>query len=148
MSKTVLFQTIKFSIRSQFIFISSIDRALSGATIPVQSGPESDSNEGVLRIPQRSSITGNPTIRFSVISRTLVEGGEPYPSTEKQLVYSTVPAVWATYFLVLMIVRSNRNVRTVTFFLIKLFLFLDYFVYQFSLSLSLYIYIYIYIYIL
>ena len=31
---------------------------LSGATIPVQSGPGSDGNEGVLRIPQSSSIDG------------------------------------------------------------------------------------------
>ena len=32
--------------------------ALSGATIPGQSGPGSNGNEGVLRIPQSSSITG------------------------------------------------------------------------------------------
>ena len=31
---------------------------LSGATTPGQSGPGSDGNEGVLRIPQRSSIAG------------------------------------------------------------------------------------------
>ena len=31
---------------------------LSGATTPGQSGPESNVNEGVLRIPQSSSITG------------------------------------------------------------------------------------------
>ena len=34
------------------------DRALSGATTPGQSGSESDGNEGVLRIPQSSGITG------------------------------------------------------------------------------------------
>ena len=32
--------------------------ALSGATAPGQSGPGSDGNEGVLRIPQSSSIAG------------------------------------------------------------------------------------------
>ena len=32
--------------------------ALSGATIPGQSGPGSNGNEGVLRIPQNLSITG------------------------------------------------------------------------------------------
>ena len=37
--------------------IWSIERALSGATIPGQSGPGSDDNEGVLHIPQ-SSRTG------------------------------------------------------------------------------------------
>ena len=35
-----------------------MDRALSGATIPGQSGPGSNGNEAVLRIPQSSSITG------------------------------------------------------------------------------------------
>ena len=33
--------------------------ALSGLTTPGQSGPRSDGNEEVLRIPQRSSITGS-----------------------------------------------------------------------------------------
>ena len=35
-----------------------IDRTLSGATTLGQSGPESNGNEGVLCIPQSSSITG------------------------------------------------------------------------------------------
>ena len=39
-------------------FIWPIDRTLSGATTSSQSGPGSDSNEGVLYIPQSSSITG------------------------------------------------------------------------------------------
>ena len=30
-----------------------------GATAPCQSGPGSEGNDGVLHIPQRSSITGN-----------------------------------------------------------------------------------------
>ena len=34
MSKTVLFQTIRFSISTQFSSIWPIDRALSGAAIP------------------------------------------------------------------------------------------------------------------
>ena len=70
---TVLFQTIQLSISSQFQYqkivlfqtirlsISThtpIDRTLSGATTPGQSGPGSDGNEGVLRILQSSSITG------------------------------------------------------------------------------------------
>ena len=40
------------------LFDPYIDRALSGATILDQSGPGSDGNEGVLRIPQSSGITG------------------------------------------------------------------------------------------
>ena len=34
------------------------DRTLSGATTPGQNGPRSNVNEGVLHIPQSSSITG------------------------------------------------------------------------------------------
>ena len=37
--------------------IYPIDRTLSGATTLSQNGPECDGNEGVLRIPQNSSIT-------------------------------------------------------------------------------------------
>ena len=57
-SQTVLIQTIQFNISMQFSSIQLIDRALSGATIPDQSGPGSNGKEGVLRIPQNSSITG------------------------------------------------------------------------------------------
>ena len=39
-------------------FYLPINRALSGATNLGQSGPGSNGNEGVLRIPQSSSITG------------------------------------------------------------------------------------------
>ena len=35
-----------------------MDRTLSGATTPGQSGPGSNGNEGLLGIPQSSSITG------------------------------------------------------------------------------------------
>ena len=35
-----------------------IERALSGATTQAQSGPEGSGNEGVVYIPQSSSITG------------------------------------------------------------------------------------------
>ena len=57
MSKTVLFQTIQFSISTQFSSIWPIDSTLSGATTLGQSEPGSDGNEGVLRILQSSSIT-------------------------------------------------------------------------------------------
>ena len=39
-------------------YILSIDRTLSDATTPSQSGPGSDGNEGVIHIPQSFSITG------------------------------------------------------------------------------------------
>ena len=63
-SQTVLFQTIQFIISMQLVLLVNLSMQLvllvnlSGATIPGQSGPESDGNEGVLRIPQSSSITG------------------------------------------------------------------------------------------
>ena len=40
-----------------FSSIQPIDRALSGATIPDQSGPGSNGNEEVLYIPQSPNIT-------------------------------------------------------------------------------------------
>ena len=55
---TILFQTIHFSISTLFSSIWPIHRTLSGATTLGQSGPGSDGNKGVLRIPQSSSITG------------------------------------------------------------------------------------------
>ena len=58
MSKQFYFQVIQFSINTQFSSIWPIDRTLSDATTLGQSGPGSDSNEGVLCIPQSSSITG------------------------------------------------------------------------------------------
>ena len=45
-------------MNTRFSCISPIDRALSSATIPGQSGRKSDGNEGVLCISQSSSITG------------------------------------------------------------------------------------------
>ena len=70
--KTVLCQTIQFSISTQFSSIWPIDRTLSDATTPGQGGPESYGNEWVLRIPQGSCITGIHHHVFSVINRTLV----------------------------------------------------------------------------
>ena len=57
--QTVLFQGIQFNISTQFSSIWPIDRTLSGATALGQSEPERDSNgnEGVLHIPESSSIT-------------------------------------------------------------------------------------------
>ena len=52
----VLLQTIQFCIITQFSSIWTINRALSGSTTLGQSGSRSDGNEGVLWIPQRSSI--------------------------------------------------------------------------------------------
>ena len=59
--KTVPFQTVQFSISTQFSSIWPIDRTLSGGATPGQSGPESNGNEGVYYIPQSSSIIGTST---------------------------------------------------------------------------------------
>ena len=66
MSKTVLLQTIEFSISIQFSSIWPIDRTLSGITTPDYSGPGSDGNEGVLCIPKSSSITRTSPSDFLV----------------------------------------------------------------------------------
>ena len=50
--KTVLLQSIQFSICTQFSSIWSIDRTQLGANTPSKSGPEKDGIEGVLHIPK------------------------------------------------------------------------------------------------
>ena len=95
--------------------ISLVDRTLSDATTPGQSGPGSDGNEVVLRIPQSSSITGaSPSDCLVSYPGHLLGGGvlplwrdavsvfysssqkgyleESYPSAVMQLVYSTATA--------------------------------------------------------
>ena len=95
--KTVLFQAIQISISTQFSSIWRIDRTLSGAITLGQSRPGSDSNEEILCIPQRSSITGtSPSDCLMSLQEHLLGGGS-YPSAEMQLVYSTAPANWAIY---------------------------------------------------
>ena len=76
---------------TQFISIWPIDRILSGVTTHGQSGPGSDGNEGVLHIPQSSSIAGtSPSDCF--VSYPGHSLGRSYPSAEEQSVYSTVSA--------------------------------------------------------
>ena len=87
--ETVLFLTIQFSINTQFTHtldvssIWSIDRTLSGATTPGQSEPGNNGNEGVLYIPQSSSLTIRLVI---VITRVLVGGVESYPHPSRDAV--------------------------------------------------------------
>ena len=59
--------------------ISTIDRTLSGSTIQSQSGPVSNGNEGVLHIPQSSSITG-ASLSDCLVSYLGQFSGESYPS--------------------------------------------------------------------
>ena len=50
-------KTVQFSISTEFSSIWPIDKTLLGATTSGHSQPESDGNEGLLFIPQSSSIT-------------------------------------------------------------------------------------------
>ena len=81
---TVLFQAVQFSIK--FSSIWPIDRILSGALTPGQSGLYSDDNEGVLRIPQSSSGTAtSPSdclVLYSEQSATSVLGMTPTEYTD------------------------------------------------------------------
>ena len=66
-TKSVQFQTIQFSISTLCSFVRPIDRALLGATTPGQSGPGSDGNEGVIRIPPQLQPYWNLIIRCLVL---------------------------------------------------------------------------------
>ena len=70
-----------------------IDRTLSGATTPGQSRPGSDSNEGVLHIPQIFSIT-EASLSDCLVSYQGHSLLESYLSAEMQSVYFTAPANW------------------------------------------------------
>ena len=103
------FQTIHFGVITQFNFIWPIDRNLSDATTLGYSKPENNGNEGVLHIPQSSSLTGTSPSDF-LMSYPGHSFREFYPSAEKQSVYSTAPADWAIY---------RVNVKTVIFQIIQ-----------------------------
>ena len=78
--------------------------ALSGSTSPGQSGPGSNGNEEVIRIPQSPSITGtSPSDSFVSYPGHSMRGGS-YPSEEVQSVYSTALADWANQFMVQVLV--------------------------------------------
>ena len=66
---------------------------LSGTTTPGQSGPGSDGNEEIIRIPHKSSITGTSPLDC-LVSYPGHSLGESYSSAEMQSVYSTAPADW------------------------------------------------------
>ena len=69
---------------------------ISNATTPGRSGPRSDSNKGVPRIPQSSSIAGTLQSHCLVSYQDTRWGGS-YPSAEVPSVYSTAPADWTRF---------------------------------------------------
>ena len=83
----IQFQTIPFSISPWFSFI---DVAPESPTTRSQSGPESNSKEGVFHIPQRSSITGASLLDY-LVSYPLV--GKVLP-----LCRDAVGVDWAKYY--------------------------------------------------
>ena len=86
-----------------------LDRTLSGATTPGQSGPGSNANEVVHHIPLSSSITGaSPSDGLMSYPGHLLGGGS-YLSAEMQSVYSTNQADWAGY---------ERNLKFLTYKLV------------------------------
>ena len=66
-----------------------IDGTLTDATIAGQSGPGSNGNEGVLRIPQSSWTRASPSEGLVSYSGNWLKVRDLYSSVEMQLVYST-----------------------------------------------------------
>ena len=66
------------------------EKTLSGTTTLGQSGPESNGNEMIHLIPQKSKTEASSSVRLTSYPGHLL--GEFYPSAEMQLLYSTVPA--------------------------------------------------------
>ena len=101
---TILFQVIQFSISTQFSSIW-LDRTLSEATTPGHSGPGCDDNEGVLYIPQSSSITGtSPSDCLVSYHRHLLEGSGVLPLCRDavSVFYSPADRAKLTDWLILM----------------------------------------------
>ena len=104
--KTVLFHAIQFTINMQFSSIWSIEGTLSGATSLGHSEPGSDTSEGILHIPQSSSITGTlPTdCLVSYLGQSFEWGVLPLC---RDTVYFTAPADQArAYWLTVQKIES------------------------------------------
>ena len=87
---------------------------LSCVTTPGQSGPGSDGNKGVVRIPQSSCITGTSPSDCLMLY-PVYSMGESYTSAEVQLVYSTATADKASFSLRLL---NEKFIKSLfTFFL-------------------------------
>ena len=94
-NKTVLFQTIQFSISILFSTIWPIDSIQSGATTAGESEHWWDGNKGVLCILQSSSITVSSPSDYFVSHPGLNVVVGLFFSAEMQSVYSIGLADWA-----------------------------------------------------
>ena len=95
MSKTILYQTIQSSIKTQLSSIWPKDRTLSSDTIPGQCGPGSDGNKGIFRIHQSFRITTTST-SDCFVSYPANSLWKSYPFTGTQFGNSPVPADWTS----------------------------------------------------
>ena len=86
--------------------ISAIDKILSGATTPGQSGPVNKGNKGVICIPQSSSITETSPSEC-LVSYSRFSLREYYPSAEMESEYSEALADWATSSLSKVIISND-----------------------------------------
>ena len=94
------------------VSIWPIDGTLSGTTTPVQNGPGSNGNIGVLRIPESAWSEASPSDCMVTYTR-LLSGGWGYPPAEMQLAYPTDTADWAnklfvSYFCIELIIKKKR----------------------------------------
>ena len=105
------FQTIQFSISTQFSYIWPIGRTLSVATTPGQSGLGSDSSKGVRHIPQSSNITGAAPLDY-LVSYTGYSLEESNRFAATQSVYFAVPVNWAGYLGILFIYGIEIRVHS------------------------------------
>ena len=71
------------------------DRTLSGATIPSQSGPGRNGNEGLLHISQSSKPGTLPSDCLMTYPGDLM--GEPHPRADMHLEYSIAPSDLASF---------------------------------------------------
>ena len=98
--KAVRFQTIQFSISTQFSSIWPIDRTLSDITTPGQSWPGSDGNEWYSAFPKTPALLEPPDRIVLCHIQDTSSGGWSYSSAEMPSVYSTAPAEWANKNLI------------------------------------------------
>ena len=94
--KTVISQVIQLSINTQFSSIWPIDRTLSGATTPDQTGPKSGWQWRAALHSPKLQLYWSLTIRLlSVISKTLQKNNrcilQPHPTGQNNLVWNVCP---------------------------------------------------------